>query len=356
MDMLDGFIDYLKVEKRYSTLTVNSYRRDVGRFLEHLAKTGTGEAIDPRLITPDDIRSWIASLMREGDLKSSSVNKMVCSVRAWFRYLLRTKAIQRDPFLKISFLKTGARLPVYVPQNKMLAVVDHLEQEVVDGAGEADGTASACAAEASGGTVGERLRSTGRRPGREERSPNRPKPAESTERLSHLRNEAIILLLYSTGIRLAELVNIKIGDLSDGLERLKVLGKGDKERVVPLVEPVREKLAEYMEAVKTENICTTGEKALFLTDKGRPLGRSEVYKLVHDKLGEAGVTGKRSPHILRHTFATHMLDNGAGMREIQELLGHSSLGTTQIYTHNSIARLKEVYSTAHPRGGGKNKL
>ena len=296
----------MKVEKRYSALTLKSYKSDVERFLEHLELR---EEDDPRLITPDDIRSWIVSLAREGRLKASSINKMVCSVRAWFRYLLRTEAIEHDPFLKISFLKTGRPLPVYVPENRMMKVVENIDTQV------------------------------------------KSETDDSRGQWLHLRDETIVLLFYSTGIRLAELLAAKVEDLSDDLSRLKVRGKGDKERVVPLVGPVRKKIAEYIEAAKEQNICITGEKSLFLTRKGEPMNRIGVYRLVQKELGAAGVSGKRSPHTMRHSFATHLLDNGAGMREIQELLGHSSLQTTQIYTHNSIARLKEVYGRAHPRGG-----
>jgi len=336
--LLKPFVDYLRAEKRYSKLTVNNYRRDVERFLGYLrersgerqgqeaAGGGAGsstqagaEDFDPRLVTPDDIRSWITYLMLKGKrdkdkpdgvpLNASSTNKMVCSVRAWFRYLLRTGAIDRDPFLKIGFLKTGSRLPACLPETKMEAVVDNL------GA--------------------------------------RDQPGEQIYELTRLRDEVIVLVFYATGIRLAELIAANRGDLSDGLERIKVRGKGDKERVVPLIEPVREKLAAYLDTTEGENICTGGENPLFLSKKGARITRGEVYRVVEHELKRAGVTGKSSPHVLRHTFATHLLDHGAGMREIQELLGHSSLRTTQVYTHNSIARLKEVYKKAHPRGGGK---
>ncbi|GHU98171.1 tyrosine recombinase XerC [Bacteroidia bacterium] len=304
--MLDKFIEYLKVEKRYSAHTVNGYLADIERFMGFVK--GDGGQIDPTLITAQDVRLWVASLARGGALKASSINKMMCSVRAWFRYLLRTGAIERDPSLGIGFLKTGKPLPSSQPQKRMLAVVERLEQ---DAEGE-------------------------------------------TEHFWRLRNQLIIVLLYSTGLRLAELLAIDRSDLSDDLLTLKVHGKGDKERIVPLIEPLRERLMLYLEAARNENICISGEKPLFLTKKRARINRSEVYRLVRRELGDAGVSGKRSPHTLRHTFATHLMDNGAGMREIQELLGHSSLGTTQVYTHNSIARLKEVYKKAHPRGE-KNK-
>ena len=133
-------------------------------------------------------------------------------------------------------------------------------------------------------------------------------------------------------------------------------GKGDKERVVPVIEAVSAKIVHYLELLRTENICESGINYLFLSQQGNPISRSEVYRIVHTLLREAGVQGKSSPHVLRHTFATHLLNSGADIRTIQELLGHSSLGATQIYTHNSIEQLKQVYNKAHPRAGNiKNK-
>ena len=141
-------------------------------------------------------------------------------------------------------------------------------------------------------------------------------------------------------------------DFSDGFDRLRIRGKGDKERLVPVLEPVRIIILRYMALIERQNICISTEKALFLTQKGVRISRSAVYRIVHEELARAGVQGKKSPHVLRHTFATHLLNGGADMREIQELLGHASLQATQVYTHNSIARLQEVYARSHPREHG----
>jgi integrase/recombinase XerC len=298
--MNDGFESYLRHEKRYSELTVAAYLHDVELFLEHVKASVD---FDPALVAVDDIRSWINSLAGEKMLKPSTVNGMICSLRAWFRYLRRTGAVSDDPFLKIKFLKQPKRLPAFVTERKMVRV------EILPEYGE-------------GFVV--------------------------------LRNDLIITLLYATGIRLAELIAIDRDDLSHDMATLKVHGKGDKERVVPLLEVVREKIKGYLEAIRDENICTLEEKALIITAEGRRISRSAVYNIVRRSLAAAGVTGKRSPHVLRHTFATHMLENGADLREIQELLGHSSLGTTQIYTHNTIARLKKIYNSSHPRGDDKS--
>ena len=143
-------------------------------------------------------------------------------------------------------------------------------------------------------------------------------------------------------------------DFSEDYTSLRVRGKGDKERIVPVMEFLREKILHYLELIERQNICNSSEKALILTQKGKRISRSVVYRVVREELARGGVQGKRSPHVLRHTFATHLLNGGADMREIQELLGHASLQATQVYTHNSIARLREVYNKAHPREkGGK---
>ena len=149
------------------------------------------------------------------------------------------------------------------------------------------------------------------------------------------RDALVILLLYATGIRLAELLSLRIDDFSDDFDILKIKGKGDKERIVPVI--------------RAENICESGNNCLFLTRDGKPMSRTEAYRVVHGVLREAGVQGKSSPHVLRHTFATHLLNRGTDIRVIQELLGHASLEATQIYTHNSIEALKQAYKQAHPR-------
>ena len=168
------------------------------------------------------------------------------------------------------------------------------------------------------------------------------------------RNSLIILLLYTCGLRLAELVGIDRDDFSADFSSLRIRGKGDKERIVPMLEFVREKILHYIGLIERQNICISSEKALFLTHKGKRISRTAVYRTVQEELDRAGVQGKKSPHVLRHTFATHLLNGGADMREIQELLGHASLQATQVYTHNSIAGLREIYAKAHPREkGGK---
>ncbi|MDE5579549.1 MAG: tyrosine-type recombinase/integrase [Alistipes sp.] len=295
--MLAEFIRYLEAERRYSPLTVRNYRRDVELFL---AWIGTDdEHFDPREVSVGQIREWIIHRTEEGGIGAATMNRELSSLRALFRWLHRTGRTEKDIMHALPSLKTSRRLPVFVPESRMATIVGDCEND--------------------------------------------------SDEFVVERNALAVLLLYSCGLRLAELVGIDRDDLSaDGLS-LRIRGKGDKERIVPILEEVRDKIRRYLAVVERQQICSPGEKALFLTPKGRRISRTAVYRLVQEELSRAGVQGKKSPHVLRHTFATHLMNGGADMREIQELLGHASLQATQVYTHNSIARLKEAYAQAHPR-------
>ena len=300
--MLTEFIRYLSAERRYSPLTVRNYKHDVEQFLAWLDCDES--RFDPRSVTPEQIREWIIFRTEEGKLSAGSMNREVASLRAFFRWLHRTGAVEKDIFRMISTLKTSRRLPAFVPESRMTTIV------------------SECG-------------------------------PDSEDFLTE-RNSLIILMFYACGLRLAELVGIDRSDFSADYTSLRVRGKGDKQRMVPILEFLREKILHYLGLIERQNICISSEKALFLTHKGKRISRSVVYRTVQEELTRAGVQGKKSPHVLRHTFATHLLNGGADMREIQELLGHASLQATQVYTHNSIARLREIYAKAHPREkGGK---
>ena len=220
-------------------------------------------------------------------------------MRAYFRFLTRRGAIAKDPAHAITALRTPKRLPSFVPETRMAEIVDRCRESAAD--------------------------------------------------FETLRDRLIVLFLYATGLRMAELVAIDMDDFSDDWCSLRVVGKGDKERLVPILDPLADQILAYRDAISRQQICKSGEKALFLTSKGVRISRSKVYRVVQKALQEGDVQGKKSPHVLRHTFATHLMNAGADMREIQELMGHSSLQSTQVYTHNSIARLSEVYAVAHPR-------
>lgn len=302
--MLDRFIRYLLAERRYSPLTVRNYRRDVERFVAWLGFEW--ERFDPQRVTTDDIRNWVVHRTDSEGIGAAAMNRELSTLRTLFRWLRQTGAVEHDVCQAVPTLRTAHRLPAFVPESRMGGIVFDCEQESDDFVAERDSLA--------------------------------------------------VLLLYTCGLRLAELVGIDRGDVAADGRSIVVRGKGDKERTVPLLECVREKMLHYLDVIERQNICISGEKALFLTRKGERISRSAVYRLVRKQLAEAGVQGKKSPHVLRHTFATHLMNGGADMREIQELMGHASLQTTQVYTHNSIARLREAYAKAHPREkkGGKD--
>ena len=300
--MLPEFLTYLEAERRYSPLTIRNYRRDIERFLAWL---GVDEAsFDPSQLRTEDIREWILYRTEKSHIGPASMNREVSSLRALWHYLRRQGIVTQDIFRSVRSLRTPRRLPVFVPESRMSGIVSECECDSEDFVRE--------------------------------------------------RNSLIILLLYTCGLRLAELVGIDRDDFSADFSSLRIRGKGDKERIVPMLEFVREKILHYIGLIERQNICISSEKALFLTHKGKRISRTAVYRTVQEELDRAGVQGKKSPHVLRHTFATHLLNGGADMREIQELLGHASLQATQVYTHNSIARLREIYAKAHPREkGGK---
>ncbi|CVI71902.1 MULTISPECIES: tyrosine-type recombinase/integrase [unclassified Alistipes] len=296
--MLTPFLQYLEAERRYSPLTLRNYRRDISLFFEWL---GTDEnSFDPTRITAEDIREWILHRTETARLGAASMNREVSSLRSFFRWLHRTGRTAEDICRTICSLKTPKRLPVFVPQSRMADIVHDCGTESDDFITE--------------------------------------------------RNALIVLMFYACGLRLAELVGTDRSDFTDDYTSLRVRGKGDKQRIVPVLDFVREKILRYLGIIERQNICNSAEKALFLTQKGERISRSVVYRVVKAELQRGGVQGKKSPHVLRHTFATHLLNGGADMREIQELLGHASLQATQVYTHNSIATLQSIYTKAHPRG------
>lgn len=319
--MLERFVNYIQAEKRYSPLTVKNYRRDIERFIRWCE----AEAEASLRITPFEakeveavhIREWIYARTQRGkgrkSLGAASLNRELSSLRSFFRFLVRTQAIKRDPMQGIHTLKTPKRLPSFVPESRMRRLL-------------------------------------------EEEGEQKELPAESPKSdFLLLRDQLIILMFYGCGIRLAELVRIDTDHFENDFHSLRVVGKGDKERLIPLVEPLREAILHYISQIEGQNICKNREKALFLTLKGARISRITVYRIVKRTLRAGGVQGKRSPHVLRHTFATHLLNHGADMREIQELMGHASLQATQVYTHNSIAQLQKIYLEAHPREGQKPK-
>lgn len=299
MNIVDGFISYIEAERRYSPLTVRNYRRDIADFLELIGVDK--ESFDPNAIARADIEEWIIYLFEKRKLKAQTVNRSVATLRSFWKWMLGHGHANRDIVSVISQAKTPSRLPVFVSESRMEDVVALLRDDI------------------------------------------------ASDDFERLRDAVIVLLFYTAGLRLAELSNLKIGDISADYRTIRILGKGEKERIVPLIGRMGEILKKYFSQFSSQNICIGQKKALILSKKGEPISVRTIQRIVDRKLKGAGIQGKTSPHTLRHTFATHLLNEGADLREIQELLGHSSLKATQVYTHTNIEKLKEVYSTAHPR-------
>jgi integrase/recombinase XerC len=297
--LIDEFILWLEAERRYSPLTVRNYRRDIDDFVAFCGVTHA--SFDPKAIRREDVEEWMVYLGDERKLKVTSVNRTMASLRTFWRWMLAHGHVERDLIKTLRQYKAPKRLPTFVPDTRMEDVVAELREDI------------------------------------------------ASEDFERLRDALIILLIYTAGLRLSELVNANMGDVSADYATLRVMGKGRKERVQPLLGSLRQVIEKYFIQISSQNICTGQKKALILSKKGERISRRSVERIVDRKLKGVGVQGKTSPHVLRHTFATRVLNEGGDLREIQELLGHSSLKATQVYTHLDIERLKHTYAMAHPR-------
>ena len=291
--MIDRFIQYIKFEKRFSPHTVLAYQTDLEQFFKY--QLVTHETRDIGEINHSMIRSWMVALMEE-KISSRSINRKITTLKTYYKFLLRNKTITVNPMLKIQSPKTSKRLPVFVDQNKM--------DELFDG-------------------------------------------IDFGEGFEAIRDRLMMEIFYATGMRLSELVNLKEQDIDLENCQVKVLGKRNKERIIPFTNRLRNLFTEYLDKRK-ENI-TDDNNLLFVTGKGKPIYQKLVYRIVTHRLGQVTTLDKKSPHVLRHTFATHMLNHGADINSIKEILGHANLSATQVYTHNTIEKLKKVYKQAHPR-------
>ena len=296
MSYVNQFKGYLGSERRFSPLTVRAYIDDVEAFLEYLETDD--DCFDPSTVDVSDLRSWVMFMVERGD-SPRSVNRRMSSLKSFFRFMMRTGAVLENPARKLRSLPAASDLPQFVPRDGMHELIARLME------------------------------------------PSEDYPSE--------RDALVVLMLYGTGMRRAELASLTVErtDISDGV--IRVTGKGDRERIVPLAPKLRKRLEWYLYVKNEKIVCAADKNFLFLSNRGGRLSEGAVYRIVIRILGDAGVQGKRSPHVLRHTFATHLLGEGADIRAIQELLGHSSLGSTQIYTHNTIEKIKESYRKAHPR-------
>ncbi len=310
-DIGGDFVIYMQRQKRCSPLTLRNYIADITRFKEWL-RSEYGEDITLEGVRTEHVRAWVVVRL-DGDqhhapISPSSMNREIATLRSLFRWATSRGYIARNPMRAIRPLKESTPLPHFIPRNKMEELLPSQESE----------------------------------------------SAAPTWRAS--RNALVIATLYYTGLRLSELSSLRIQSFSSDFRTLKVVGKGRKERVIPIVESLRQNIFLHLDEIKRLNIWKSSSDSLFLSSRGKPLSTSMLYRIVRQELFEASVKGRKSPHILRHTFATHLLNEGADIRIIQELLGHSSLLATQRYTHNSIGSLIKSYSTSHPRQcGGKDE-
>ena len=297
--LIDEFILWLTAERRYSPLTVRNYRRDVDDFVAFCGVTH--DTFAPNSIKREDIEEWMVYLGEERKLKVTSVNRTMASLRTFWRWMLAHGHVDKDLMKTLHQYKAPKRLPTFVPDSRIEDLLAELREDI------------------------------------------------ASDDFERLRDALIILLIYTAGLRLSELVEANTSDIAADYTSLRVMGKGRKERIQPLLGSLGEVLKKYFIQISLQNICTTQKKALILSKKGERISRRTVERIVDRKLKGVGIQGKTSPHVLRHTFATRVLNEGGDLREIQELLGHSSLKATQVYTHLDIERLKHTYAMAHPR-------
>jgi integrase/recombinase XerC len=293
-DSIQSFIDYLKYEKRYSQHTIRSYHDDLVQFFGWLELQYGNLEINA--IGYTFIRSWLASL-KDRDQTSKTINRKISSLKSFFKYQVRTGRLENTPMTKIISPKTSKRLPSFVQTGQAKELIQSLEH---------------------------------------------------TESWKELNTKMLITLFYNSGMRLSELVNLRESQVDFGKKQIKVLGKGNKERIIPVSSETIGDIKSYI--LKKRKEFESKDESLLVTEKGKKLYPKYAYLLVRDFLNKQMKTlDKKSPHVLRHSFATHLANNGADLNAIKELLGHSSLAATQIYMHNTIEKLKDIYKKAHPK-------
>ena len=294
MNTIQSFRDYLQLEKNYSPLTINAYVNDIRFFQEFILETFDQDNLLD--VNYPQIRNWIVSLS-DKEISNKSINRKISSLKAFYKFLLKTKQIQINPLSKHKSLKSPTKLQIPFSEKELDNVLNLIKYP--------DG-------------------------------------------FDGVRDKLVIDLFYATGIRRIELINLKMQNVDLSNNTLKVLGKRNKERVLPILPIISQNFKIYL-AERANLELIKDKDYFFLTLKGVKLNESFVYRLINNYFSNVSEKVKKSPHILRHTFATHLLNNGADINSVKELLGHSSLASTQVYTHSSLAELKKVYSNAHPR-------
>lgn len=293
--MLERFLHYLQFEKRFSPYTVISYKTDLEQFTEYLSQQyGLTEISDASHIM---IRSWFVQMM-ENNITPRSVNRKKAALSTFFKYLYKQGLISENPMTKVLSPKSSKRLPAFIEEDRMKKLLDEYFPE----------------------------------PGND---------------FMHTRDLLMIEMLYDTGMRLSELVNLKESDVNTYNMTIKVLGKRSKERIIPYNNRLKLFIESYLK-IKKQTTDSSGTY-FFITEKGKKVYQKLVYRVVNYYLSTITSQDKKSPHVLRHTFATHMLNHGADLNSIKEILGHANLSATQVYTHNTIEKLKTVYKQAHPK-------
>jgi integrase/recombinase XerC len=287
---LQSFLDYLRFQKRYSRHTIIAYKKDIEDFFLFLVDAFESPNLND--INAVIVRTWLAKL-KEENITSKSINRKISSLKSFFKYLMKEGVVDATPMSIITSPKINKRLPVYVEEKDMQTLFNYVEF-----------------------------------------------PDDHTGKTEKL----IIQLFYNTGLRVSELVSLKNSQLDFANNYVKVLGKGNKERIIPLQKKLLEQLNNYINETQPQQ-----NDFVFTNKKGKALYARQVYNIVKKYLSLVTTVQKKSPHILRHSFATHLTNNGAELNAVKELLGHCSLAATQIYTHNSIEKLKEVFKKAHPK-------
>ncbi len=288
------FTDYLLLEKKYSPHTVAAYTKDLERFFDFI--TNQYELVSLLSVNYSMVRSWIVYLVDTG-ISNSSINRKISSLKTYYKFLLKTSQISETPLAKHRALKVAKKVQIPFSQTEVEDVLELFDQ---------------------------------------------------ANDFETLRDKLIVELFYSTGMRRAELIGLRLSDVSEIQKTIKVLGKRNKERIIPLLPSVLITIARY-KIFREALPCLVASNKLLLTSKGNPIYETLVYRVITRYFSETSLKVKKSPHILRHSFATHLLNQGAELNAVKELLGHASLASTQVYTHNSIDTLKQVYKNAHPR-------
>ena len=289
-----SFLDYLNLEKNYSKHTLIAYHKDLLGFREFALSEFDFSEVNN--VSYPIIRSWIVKLVGDG-VSNRTINRKISSLRTYYKFLLKIGDIEVSPLVKHKALKTAKKLQVPFSEKEIEDVLEILKGE---------------------------------------------------DSFIGLRNKLIVELFYSTGMRRGELVNLKLNDISDSQKTIKVLGKRNKERLIPLLPSALITIASYL-GYRKDLSSVKDVDFLLLTEKGTKIYETLVYRVINNYFSKASEKVKKSPHILRHSFATHLLNEGADIKSVKELLGHSSLASTQIYANNSISKLKQVYKNAHPR-------